>query len=84
VSCVSYTEFRQHLAEYVARVRDSRAPLRVTRRHARPVVMLWEKEYESTLETLHLLKSPANAARLMRSIKSANAGRKSGGPDNPC
>lgn len=33
-----------------------------------------QEEYESTVETLHLLRSPANAARLRRSIEAANAG----------
>jgi len=54
---------------------DSRAPLHVTRQNARSVVMISETEYESMVETLHLLRSPANAARLLRSIKSAEAGR---------
>ncbi|HEY5048785.1 MAG TPA: type II toxin-antitoxin system prevent-host-death family antitoxin [Rhizomicrobium sp.] len=72
---VSYTEFRQRLAEYMDKVWESRAPLRVTRQNARPVVILSEAEYESMVETLHLLKSPANARRLLRSIRSADAGR---------
>ena len=61
--------------------RDS-VPLRIARRHARPVIMLSEKDYEGLVETLHLLSSPANAARLMRSVaiesrnaRSRNAGR---------
>jgi antitoxin YefM len=37
-------------------------------------VMMSEEEYEGMLETLHLLRSPANAARLLRSIESADAG----------
>ena len=39
-----------------------------------PVVMLSLEEYESMAETLHLLRSPANADRLLRSIESADAG----------
>jgi antitoxin YefM len=75
MSYVSYTEFRQRLADYMDQVWDSRAPLRVTRQNARTVVMLSEAEYESMVETLHLLRSPTNAARLLRSIKSADAGK---------
>jgi antitoxin YefM len=56
---------------------DSRAPLVVTRQNARPVVMLSLEEYESIAETLHLLRSPANAERLLRSIASADAGEAS-------
>ncbi|HLJ65609.1 MAG TPA: type II toxin-antitoxin system prevent-host-death family antitoxin [Stellaceae bacterium] len=72
---VSYTDFRQHLAKYMDEVWDSRAPLRVTRQNARTVIVLAEEEYEGMVETLHLLRSPANAERLLRSIKSAEAGR---------
>jgi antitoxin YefM len=54
---------------------DDRAPLVVTRQNARSVVMLSEEEYEGLIETVHLLKSPANAARLLRSIKEADEGK---------
>ena len=69
---VSYTELRSNLAAYMDQVCDDRAPLVVTRQNARSVVMLSEEEYEGLVETVHLLKSPANAARLLRSIKEAN------------
>jgi antitoxin YefM len=75
MSNVSYTDFRQRLAQYMDKVWNSRAPLRVTRQNARAVVVLSEDEYESMVETLHLLKSPANAARLMRAVAKADAGK---------
>jgi antitoxin YefM len=74
MSHVSYTELRAHLAKYMDEVCDSRAPLHITRQNARTVVMISEDEYEGMMETLHLLRSPANAARLLRSIGEANAG----------
>jgi antitoxin YefM len=37
--------------------------------------MLSLTEYESLEETLHLLSSPANAERLLRSIAQADAGQ---------
>lgn len=75
MSHVSYTDFRQRLAKYMDEVWDSRAPLRVTRQNARPIVVLSEDEYESMAETLHLLRSPTNAKRLRRAIEEADAGR---------
>ncbi len=72
---VSYTELRQHLARFMDEVCDSGAPLVITRQNARPVVMLSLEEFESIEETLHLLRNPANAARLLRSIEDADAGR---------
>jgi antitoxin YefM len=53
---------------------DNRDPLTVTRQNARSVVMMSEEEYESIMETLHLLRSPANAAHLLRGLKEAEAG----------
>lgn len=72
---VSYSELRANLASLMDRVCDSREPLVVTRQNARSVVIVSEQEYESMLETLHLLRSPANAARLLASIEEANAGK---------
>jgi antitoxin YefM len=74
VSHVSYTELRANLAKYMDEVCDTRAALHITRQNARSVVLLSEEEYEGMLETLHLLRSPANAARLLRSLESAEKG----------
>ena len=73
MSHVSYSELRANLASYLDDVCDSRAPLVVTRRNARNVVMIAQDEYEALLETMHLLRSPANAERLLRSIAQADA-----------
>jgi antitoxin YefM len=54
---------------------DDRAPLFVTRQNARSVVLMSEEDYEGLMETVHLLKSPANATRLLRSIKEADEGK---------
>lgn len=72
---VSYSAFREHLARYMDEVCDNRAALHVTRQNARTVVLLSEEEYEGMMETLHLLRSPANAKRLQRSIRKADLGK---------
>lgn len=74
MSHVSYSELRANLAKYMEEVCDSRDALVVTRQNARSVVVLSEDEYAGMMETLHLLRSPANAARLMSSIAEADAG----------
>ncbi len=74
MSHVSYTELLANLAKYMYEECDSRDALHVTRQNARTVVMLSEEEYEGMLETLHLLRNPANAGRLLRSIESADGG----------
>lgn len=75
MSHVSYSKLRNNLASYMDEVCDSRAPLVVTRQNARSVVLISEEDYEGLMETVHLLKSPANAARLLRSIRDAGRGK---------
>jgi antitoxin YefM len=53
---------------------DNHAPLFVTRQNARSVVLMSEDDYGGLVETVHLLKRPANAARLLRSINDADHG----------
>jgi antitoxin YefM len=72
---VSYSELRNNLASYMDQVCDDRAPLVVTRQNARSIIMMSEEDYEGLMETVHLLKSPANAARLLRSIQQADQGQ---------
>src|SRR5262249_48744659 len=54
---------------------ESRAPLVVMRQNGEPVVVISLAEYEALEETLHLLRDPANAQRLLRSIREAEAGQ---------
>lgn len=71
---VSYSDLRANLADYMDKVCDTRAPLVVTRQNVRSVVMMSEEDYEGLIETVHLLRSPANTRRLLESINQANAG----------
>jgi antitoxin YefM len=71
---VSYSELRQNLKRYLDSVCQNRAPLLVTRQSGEAVVVLSLGEYESLEETLHLLRDPANAEHLRRSMAQAEAG----------
>jgi antitoxin YefM len=72
---VNFTEFRQNLASHMDAVCDSHAPLVVTRQKGPSVVVISEEEFEGMQETLHLLRSPKNAARLLKSIETLNEGQ---------
>lgn len=75
MSHVTYTEFRQNLAHYLDEAVESRAPIVVTRQGGKGnVVMLSEDEFSGWQETVHLLSNPANAERLLRSIRAADGG----------
>jgi antitoxin YefM len=69
---VTYGQLRSKLAATMDEVCNDRAPLLVTRRNARSVVLMSEQVYDGLMETVHLLNSPANAARLLRSIADAH------------
>ena len=69
---VSYSKLRGNLATYMDEVCNGRVPLVITRRNARSVVLISEEDYDGLMETVHLLNSPANAARLLRAIADAD------------
>jgi antitoxin YefM len=52
-----------------------RSPLIITRNSDQSVVMLSLEDYEGLQETAHLLRSPANARRLLESIRDLEKGK---------
>lgn len=72
---VSYTDLRQNLSRYMDQAIESRELITVTRQNGKGnVVILSEEEFEGWQETVHLLRSPANAKRLLRSARDAQDG----------
>ena len=72
---VTYTDLRANLAHYMDEAIESRTPLLVTRQGGRGnVVIMSEEEFNGWQETVHLLRSPRNAERLLRSVRVAGAG----------
>jgi antitoxin YefM len=72
---ITATAFRERLREHLDRVSNDRDVLHVTRHGGRSVVVIDEEEFESLMETLHLLRSPANARRLSEAMADIAAGR---------
>jgi antitoxin YefM len=73
---VSFTDLRQNMARYFDRVSSNREPLLVTRQGGKGnVVILSEDEFAGWQETVHLLNSPKNAARLLAAIRELDAGQ---------
>ena len=71
----TFTNTRNNLKAVLDRVVDSRAPIKIARQRGEAVVMVAESEWDSIEETLYLLSSPKNAARLAASIAELDAGR---------
>jgi antitoxin YefM len=69
---ISYTAARENLASTMDRVCNNHDPVIITRNRNQAVVMLSLEDYESLQETAYLLRSPANAKRLLKSIEALN------------
>jgi antitoxin YefM len=72
---VSFSEARKHLKSVLDTVNDDANATIVTRRDADDAVVMSLDYYNSLMETVYLLKSPANAAHLAKSIAQYQAGK---------
>jgi len=64
----SYTQARANLANLMDEVTENRQVVIIQRRGAEDVAMVSADELESLLETAYLLRSPANAERLLNAL----------------
>ena len=64
----NYTEFRIGLKKYLDDVEENNETLVIKRGTGKGTVLISLVEYNSILETVHLLSSKANADRLYESI----------------
>ena len=72
---VTFTEARNKLKAVLDRVVNDADYTIITRRDADDTVVMSLEYFNSLLETVHLLKSPANAAHLERSIAQYRQGQ---------
>jgi antitoxin YefM len=71
---VNFTEARQNFKSVLDRVTDNVDCAIVVRRGSEDAVIMSKSHYDSIMETLYLLRSPVNAARLRDSIAAVEAG----------
>ncbi|MEU7028596.1 type II toxin-antitoxin system Phd/YefM family antitoxin [Streptomyces sp. NPDC015232] len=64
---ISASEARQNLFPLLKRVNDDHVPVRITSK-AGDAVLMSAADYDSWQETIYLLRSPANARRLMEAV----------------
>ena len=72
---VTFTEARNKLKAVLDRVVNDADYTIITRRDADDTIVMSLEYFNSLLETVHLLKSPANAAHLERSIAQYKQGQ---------
>lgn len=75
MKAISYTAARENLASTMDRVCTDHAPVIITRNRDQSVVMLSLDDFESLEETAHLMRSPANARRLLEAIHALEGGK---------
>ena len=71
----NFTEFRLNLKSYLDNVENNNETLIIKRGAGKGAVMISLEEYNSILETVHLLGSKKNADRLFESIQQMKAGK---------
>ena len=72
---ITYTEARNNLASTMDKVNDDHAPIIITRQNGQPAVLMSLDDFEAWQETDYLLRSPANARRLLESVNQDRTGR---------
>lgn len=71
---MTYSESRARYAEVLDAAVDDREEVVITRAGHEPAVIVALSEYESLKETAYLLRSPANARRLLAAIDRLESG----------
>ncbi|MEQ8849814.1 type II toxin-antitoxin system Phd/YefM family antitoxin [Botrimarina sp.] len=71
----SYSQARAQLASLLDSVVDDQEIVIVNRRGKQGVAMIAAAELQSLVETVHLLRSPKNARRLLEALHQAQSNR---------
>lgn len=71
---VHFSDARNNLKAIIDQTIDDADGILITRRDAPNAVIMSQAQYDSMVETLYLLSTPANAAHLARSIAQLRRG----------
>lgn len=72
---ITASEARRNLFPLIEQVNDDRTPVEITSKRGDAVLMS-RADYDALEETAHLLRSPANARRLLESLDQAAHGQR--------
>jgi antitoxin YefM len=75
MNAMTYTTARANLASTMNRVCNDHEALIITRNSEQAVVMLSLEDYNALEETAYLLRTPANAKRILSAVTQLNAGK---------
>jgi len=75
MTAISYTAARENLASTMDKVCQDHDPVIITRNRDQAVVMMSLEDYSSLEETAYLMRSPANARRILEGIAELEKGK---------
>ena len=75
MDAITYTTARANLADTMNRVCEDHEAIIITRNGQQSVVMLSLEDFKALEETAHLLRTTANAKRLLSAVAQLNAGK---------
>jgi len=75
MSTATYAEAREHLAKLWDETLSTREPIILKRRGRGSISLIPTDELSALMETAHLLRSPANARRLLAAVHRSHTGK---------
>ncbi|MEI7479581.1 MAG: type II toxin-antitoxin system prevent-host-death family antitoxin [Actinomycetes bacterium] len=72
---ITASEARKNLFPLIQQVNDDRQPIEITSKRGDAVLMS-RADYDALNETAQLLRTPANAERLLEALSQARAGKR--------
>ena len=72
---ISYSKARAEFARICSKVAEDSEVVYITRRKKADVALISAAELSSLLETVHLMRSPKNAQRLLNALQRALGGK---------
>lgn len=72
---MTYTTARNKLAKTINEVSRDHAPVIITRQNGESAVLMSLADYNAFEETAYLLRSPVNAARLLKAVRDVEKGK---------
>ncbi len=75
IATISYTSLRQNLSSVLNKIEKDKEAYLITRKQHSDIVMIAKDDYESLIETLHLLSNTANSSRLSEALEQDKNGQ---------
>jgi len=72
---VHFSDARNNLKAVIDQTVEDADAILITRRDAPNAVIMSQEQYDSLMETMYLLRSPANASHLAQSIENLRRGK---------